>query len=139
MPSKTITYKNESLTVYWKPDVCIHSANCVKGLPAVFDVNKKPWVTIDGAAAKEIMAVIDTCPSAALSYEENRPKTTDENPPVEMRVMENGPMLISGEVCVKDATGKVLKTASKMALCRCGSSENKPFCDGAHKNAGFVG
>lgn len=57
---------------------------------------------------------------------------------VEIKVLENGPMLISGTATVTDAEGNVSETQGSMvALCRCGQSANKPFCDGAHKNASF--
>lgn len=57
---------------------------------------------------------------------------------VEIKVLENGPLLISGTATVTDAEGNVSETQGSMvALCRCGQSANKPFCDGTHKNAGF--
>ncbi|MCS7010956.1 MAG: CDGSH iron-sulfur domain-containing protein [Anaerolineales bacterium] len=52
---------------------------------------------------------------------------------------ENGPYLISGEFTYLDVQGNPQKTEGKMiALCRCGQSGNKPFCDGTHKKVGFV-
>ena len=57
---------------------------------------------------------------------------------VEIKVLENGPLLISGTATLTDADGNVSESQGAMvALCRCGQSANKPFCDGAHKNAGF--
>ncbi|MCP4139650.1 MAG: CDGSH iron-sulfur domain-containing protein [Chloroflexi bacterium] len=57
---------------------------------------------------------------------------------VEIKAMENGPLLISGQATVTDTDGNVSETQGSMvALCRCGQSANKPFCDGSHKNAGF--
>ena len=61
-------FKNEEVTVNWDPDVCIHSGNCVKGLPAVFKPGEKPWIRVDEASAKRIRETIDNCPSGALSY-----------------------------------------------------------------------
>ena len=49
MSEKKKEYSNGELTVVWKPDLCIHAAECVKGLPQVFDPNKKPWVDPDQA------------------------------------------------------------------------------------------
>jgi CDGSH-type Zn-finger protein len=52
---------------------------------------------------------------------------------------ENGPYLVPGCATYIDANGKEQKTTGSMfALCRCGQSGNKPFCDGAHKKAGFT-
>jgi CDGSH-type Zn-finger protein len=57
---------------------------------------------------------------------------------VEIKAMENGPLLIAGKATVTDANGNVSETQGSMvALCRCGQSANKPFCDGAHKKANF--
>lgn len=49
----------------------------------------------------------------------------------------NGPLIIRGEIRVEDAEGQLLAKDSEVFLCRCGSSANKPFCDGAHKSCGF--
>jgi CDGSH-type Zn-finger protein len=51
--------------------------------------------------------------------------------------MANGPVVLTGPVVVKDAAGAVLREADRVALCRCGASATKPFCDGAHARNGF--
>ena len=56
---------------------------------------------------------------------------------VTMRVKPNGSIRVTGEVDFLDADGNVLETKTDFSLCRCGHSANKPFCDGAHKAAGF--
>ncbi|MFL8969717.1 (4Fe-4S)-binding protein [Helcococcus kunzii] len=61
-------YETDELIVYWNAKICQHSGNCVKGAPEVFDVKKRPWINLNNASAEKIMAVIDTCPSGALSY-----------------------------------------------------------------------
>lgn len=62
-------YEGKGITAYFDAEVCIHSGHCVKSLPAVFDVKKRPWIETDGAPAEDVMLVIDGCPSGALSYE----------------------------------------------------------------------
>ena len=53
---------------------------------------------------------------------------------VQIKVMKNGPLLIEGKVIITDENLDVNETEGKMiALCRCGHSANKPFCDGSHK------
>ncbi|HVX50631.1 MAG TPA: (4Fe-4S)-binding protein [Chitinophagaceae bacterium] len=69
---KQLQYTNGGITVVWKPDVCKHSARCVTGLPAVFDINKRPWVTMTGATSGEIAAQIKQCPTGALTYYTNQ-------------------------------------------------------------------
>lgn len=58
---------------------------------------------------------------------------------VKITVLDNGPYLVEGEVELVDAKGNAfgLGGRTKLALCRCGHSQNKPFCDGSHKTAGF--
>jgi len=65
----TKKYDNGEVTVIWKPDLCQHSGNCVRGLPQVFDPNQKPWINIEGADTEAIITQVGKCPSGALSYE----------------------------------------------------------------------
>ncbi|KAA3609952.1 MAG: hypothetical protein D8M58_08080 [Calditrichaeota bacterium] len=139
MAEKTIKYKNEEITVLWKPGLCIHSAKCVGGLPSVFDVKRKPWIDVNAATAENIMKTINTCPSQALSYLKTKGDEEEDGKLLEVNMMKNGPLLLSGSFCVKDADGNIIKEGDKAALCRCGASANKPFCDGQHKQIGFKG
>ena len=61
-------FSNGEITIFWQPEKCIHSANCLIGLPTVFNAKKKPWINIHAASSKEIMKIIDTCPSRSLTY-----------------------------------------------------------------------
>ena len=54
-----------------------------------------------------------------------------------IKVTKNGPYIVTGEVEYVDADGTVVKTLAKAALCRCGHSKSKPFCDGSHREVGF--
>ncbi|MBF0331825.1 MAG: CDGSH iron-sulfur domain-containing protein [Candidatus Omnitrophica bacterium] len=59
---------------------------------------------------------------------------------VVIQVLKNGPYLVNGEIELKDADGKIIAIKKDVnALCRCGGSCTKPFCDGAHVAAGFQG
>ncbi|MDR2114585.1 MAG: (4Fe-4S)-binding protein [Bifidobacteriaceae bacterium] len=62
-------YYGEQITVGFDIDRCLHAAVCVRSIPAVFDTKRRPWVLPDAGDAKEIAAVIDRCPSGALSYQ----------------------------------------------------------------------
>ena len=66
----TLRYGNDEVTVLWRPSLCVHSGICARGLPQVFDPKRRPWVTIDGASAAEIVAQVARCPSGALAIEE---------------------------------------------------------------------
>ncbi len=66
-------YSNGEVTIIWKPDLCIHATCCFVDLPEVFDPNKRPWVNPRGATTEAIIAQVERCPSAALSYRWNTP------------------------------------------------------------------
>jgi uncharacterized Fe-S cluster protein YjdI len=68
-------YTNGEVTVVWQPDKCFHSINCFNGLPEVFDPDKRPWVSINGATTERIVAQVKDCPSGALSYYMNGDKS----------------------------------------------------------------
>lgn len=67
-PCKSKAYVGKAITIYDNRRICSHSAECINGLPKVFDLSKKPWIDPDGADANSIIAVIESCPSGALSY-----------------------------------------------------------------------
>ena len=140
MEEKRIKYKSDDITVSFAPEVCIHAAECVKGLPSVFDTSKKPWVNVVGGTPDEIIDVIDRCPSGALKYELIDFESKEEEVKMEktkITVMPNGPLMVEGNLSVNKMSGDNIKDGEKLFLCRCGQSANKPFCDGKHKAADF--
>jgi CDGSH-type Zn-finger protein len=58
--------------------------------------------------------------------------------PTKITVVDNGPLMVAGEVILTDVTGQAYQSGSPIALCRCGASTNKPFCNGAHAKIGFA-
>ena len=92
---------------------------------------------IRGAGSKEIIKVIDRCPSGALSYKMVKKAGESETTYAQIKVMKNGPLLVEGDCALINSTGKEVARAGHFALCRCGSSGNKPFCDGTHIKIGF--
>lgn len=134
-------YSNGEVTVVWQPSKCIHSAICFKNLPTVFDPKKRPWITLEQEETKNIVEQIKACPSGALSYfmndENNQESQVLENTVVE--VLANGPLLIYGNLKVKDKDGNETMKSQTTAFCRCGASKNKPYCDGSHVKIAFEG
>lgn len=61
-------YPNGEITVIWKPELCIHSGNCVHMLPKVYNPKERPWVKPENATKEQLITQIDCCPSGALSY-----------------------------------------------------------------------
>lgn len=138
----TKKYSNGEVTVVWKPSECIHSGICFRGLGEVFDPRKRPWVTPEKSTTDKIVAQVKKCPSGALSYYMNSEADATSVKVEAETIIEptpNGPLLVYGNVTIKDANGNLTKKNNVTAFCRCGGSSNKPFCDGAHRKIGFVG
>jgi len=133
----TKEYATDEIVVEWEPRLCYHSQNCVRSLPQVFDDSRRPWVDVDAAAAEEIEAAVALCPSGALRTRRVGAAVAPRERRPEVRASADGPLLVSGGVRIVDAEGNLLYEGEKAALCRCGGSANKPFCDGTHTKNGF--
>lgn len=135
-------YTNKDITVVWKPDACIHSALCWHNLLSVFDPRKKPWINMDGADTDAIIAQVDKCPSGALSWlrnEDGSPATDQTEVETIIEATPNGPLMVYGNIKVKDSDGNETVKHKVTAFCRCGASDNKPYCDGSHRKIDFKG
>ncbi|MCX6318853.1 MAG: (4Fe-4S)-binding protein [Bacteroidetes bacterium] len=148
MPLTTHKYSNGEVTVIWKPNVCIHSTLCWKGLLEVFNPQERPWIKMEGATTERIIEQVRKCPSGALSYMLNKDLAATQPADhiigeaanmVKVEVSPDGPYLIKTECVIVHAGGKEETKTGTVALCRCGASGNKPYCDGAHRKIGFKG
>lgn len=132
--SKQKEYSNGEITVVWKPTVCIHSKKCWKELGTVFQPKERPWVKMEGASTDEIAKQVEKCPSGALSwYRNDDPNKGIPQDHAEVTVVKNGPIRVFGNVRITHSDGSTEDRERVTALCRCGLSQNKPFCDGTHK------
>lgn len=134
-------YSNGEITIVWKPDLCFHSRNCVNGLPQVFDNKARPWINAEGAGSLAIIRQVNKCPSGALSYfmnETGKPLGDNQGAPT-IEVSENGPLVIKGAIEIIDPAGQTTSRSGNTALCRCGASGKKPYCDGTHRKIDFKG
>ena len=132
------TYQTDAIAVHWDSSRCIHTGICLRTLPAVFDLETRPWITVDGADADTIAAAIDKCPSGALRYDRLDSQPGEQpSDPATVVPMANGPLLVRGDVAVRLRHGDEVTHEYRMALCRCGHSQNQPFCDLSHRGAGF--
>lgn len=142
MKKVTKQYTNGEVTVVWQNDLCIHSTLCWKGLAEVFNPKERPWIKPEGASTEAIVEQVKKCPSGALSYFMNaelEASTAQVQGETIVEVSANGPLLVYGNVTVKDAQGNETKKNNVTAFCRCGQSANKPYCDGTHRKIGFEG
>ena len=132
---KAKEYSTDEITVVWQAHKCIHSEKCWRGLPTVFNPNERPWIKVEGAEAEAIRKQIDQCPSGALSYK-GQESATEE---VIVELAPNGPLMVYGNLTLKNKAGEETKHHKVTAFCRCGGSGNKPYCDGTHQKIGFEG
>lgn len=142
MKDITKKYTNGDVTIVWKPADCIHSGMCFRGLKEVFDPRKRPWITPEHSTTEKIIDQVKKCPSGALSYYLNRDTEGPSVDAVAETIIEpasNGPLMVYGNVSVKDTEGTITKKSNVTAFCRCGASQNKPFCDGSHRKINFLG
>ena len=137
MKKKLRTYEADEVVVEYDAARCIHVEACVKGLPGVFDPARRPWIAPGLAPADAVAEVVRRCPTGALHY--RRRTGAAESPPArtEARPAPDGPLYVHGRLRIRLPDGET-KTETRVALCRCGASANKSYCDGAHGDAGFV-
>lgn len=137
MKSRIHIYENGEIRIRYDLVRCIHAEECVRGLRQVFDPDRRPWIDPDQAAADRIAEVIERCPSGALHYEMLSSPRTEPVPKNSIRMVKDGPVYISGDLRVVDSEGNSVLEETRVALCRCGASASKPFCDGTHRKIGF--
>jgi uncharacterized Fe-S cluster protein YjdI len=68
MARRLQTYEAKGIVVTFDPEVCQHTGVCLRGLPDVFDVNRKRWVRPELGSPEEVAAQVRRCPSGALQY-----------------------------------------------------------------------
>jgi CDGSH-type Zn-finger protein/uncharacterized Fe-S cluster protein YjdI len=135
---KVREYPGAAITVRYDAARCIHVQECVRGLPAVFDSGRRPWVDPDAAAADRVAEVVLRCPTGALTFE-RRDGGAAEQPPAENRgrLAAGGPLFLRGRIELRTPAGELIAEETRVALCRCGASRRKPYCDGSHEEVGF--
>lgn len=136
----TRVYSTDAIEVHWDASRCIHSARCIAGAPRVFDPRRRPWIVLEGADADRVANVIAQCPSGALHFRrlDGGAQEEPQQPPFAVP-MPNGPLYLRGEVRLETSDGRTIAEDTRMTLCRCGASANKPFCDNTHLRIGFKG
>jgi uncharacterized Fe-S cluster protein YjdI len=122
-------YRGAALDVSYDIARCRHAAECIRGLPAVFDFDRRPWILPDAADPDDVVRVVARCPTGALR---THPTTsTSETPvtPTEVTMVPGGPLLLRGDLHIT-APG-VDEHELRAALCSCGNTANMPYCDGS--------
>ena len=140
------TYPGQQVTIFDNRGICQHSGLCTDRLPTAFRTDAEPFVAPSGGRMDEIIRAVRDCPSGALSlafdgtddWAEGR-DLADWHGQREaaIEVTQDGPYRVTGGIGLTDATGADVSRAAgssreHYALCRCGHSQNKPFCSGMH-------
>jgi CDGSH-type Zn-finger protein/uncharacterized Fe-S cluster protein YjdI len=127
--------KGKSATISFDSRICIHARRCVLSQPEDFKANVEgPWINPNAASAEALMQVALNCPSGAIRVMRQDGGPEEGNPKVNtIAIRENGPLAVYAEI---ELGGKSIGT--RATLCRCGASNNKPYCDGSHVRVGFL-
>lgn len=135
---KVFEYPGKEINVTWDGRLCIHIAECGNSEGELFVGGRDPWCQPDLTSIEDTIDVVKRCPSGALAYQcsdgscEQQP--AEENT---VHLVYDGPLFFNGDLDIEAATEDMPSTKFRAALCRCGRSKNKPFCDNSHKDASF--
>jgi CDGSH-type Zn-finger protein/truncated hemoglobin YjbI len=148
VPDRRDSYPGQQLTIFDNRGLCQHAGFCTDRLTTVFRAGQEPFVTPSGGRMDEIIRAVRDCPSGALSFAVDGREARDQadwgntrEPAIE--ISKDGPYRITGGVAVTGPDGQPVArnagaSAEHCALCRCGHSQNKPFCSGMHWYVGFT-
>ncbi|KUO65875.1 MAG: hypothetical protein APF84_01050 [Gracilibacter sp. BRH_c7a] len=125
-------YTGKDILVYFNLSVCSHSAICLRKLPEVFNLKKRPWVNPDGADYRRVMQVIEECPSGALSYSVNGKMYEPPARAAKITVYRGGEYNIEGGIELSGDNDPTPADSERYSLCSCGNTKHTPFCDGTH-------
>lgn len=125
----------EGLEIFDDRPTCVHAGFCGNQVTNVWKMAEQ---TGDSRIRAQAMAMVERCPSGALTYAVDG-EQIEPDLPAEIAVIPDGPLWVSGGIAVERSDGTRLETRNRVTLCRCGHSGQKPLCDGSHKEAGFTG
>jgi uncharacterized Fe-S cluster protein YjdI len=129
-PPVTRGYSTDRITVEWHAERCIHSANCVRALPKVFDPRRRPWVDVEAADADAIANAVLRCPTGALHFVRHDGGPQEQpDVPTTLTPIRDGPLYVRGKVEVRALDGHAIRDATRVSICRCGLARQIPFCD----------
>jgi CDGSH-type Zn-finger protein/truncated hemoglobin YjbI len=136
------TYEGVRVTISDNRGMCAHSGLCTDRLRAVFHVREEPFVTASGGRLDDIVRAVESCPSGALGRAVDGQRAADVARPARVEVSKDGPYRVTGAVPLVDAEGSDISrnagaSLEHYSLCRCGHSQNKPFCSGMHYYVNF--
>jgi CDGSH-type Zn-finger protein/uncharacterized Fe-S cluster protein YjdI len=136
---RLFSFPGEKVDVTWDRRLCIHVQECTRAKGEVFAAGRKPWGQPDLDEADYVAEVVQRCPTGALTYRRKDGGDEESAPPSNrIAIANNGPLYVSGRLEIQGAKEDMPGVRYRAALCRCGASKNKPFCDNSHEEAEFV-
>jgi CDGSH-type Zn-finger protein len=135
-PDRRVSYIGKDITIFDNRGICQHAGFCTDNQPAVFKLHQDPWIDPNAAPGTTIAEQIHQCPSGALNHS---PLIGIEHPGRETKIVvsKDGPYRVSGKIALETNVWGEGASKDHFALCRCGGSKNKPFCDGTHWSNNF--
>ncbi len=131
-------FPGQDADVVWDERLCIHIGECGRAKGDLFIGGRKPWCQPDLTTVAGVVDVVERCPSGALVYETKDGKTVERPAPRNtIHATYHGPLFARGDLAIQGAPADMPGVRFRAALCRCGQSKNKPFCDNSHEAAGF--
>ncbi|MFE9426884.1 (4Fe-4S)-binding protein [Kitasatospora sp. NPDC006697] len=121
------SYRAEGITVHYETALCRHAAECVHGLPAVFDTARRPWIDPGAEPPERVAEVVRRCPTSALTYELTGGAPERPDSPTTVARTADGRLLLRGELLLRRPEGD--RELTRAMLCGCGSSADQPYCD----------
>ncbi len=141
MSKQVYTYEGSNADVKWHGGLCIHVGECGRAKGDLFVGGRKPWCQPDqaGNGMDEVVDVIERCPSGALSYHRKDGGAAESAPEHNtVMVANNGPLYVRGKLKIQEVDlNEMPGVQFRAAMCRCGLSKNKPFCDNSHNDGEF--
>ena len=136
--SKTKDFEGDQGTVRWDGRLCIHIGECGRASGELFVSGRDPWCQPDLVGVDEVQDVVERCPTGALTLRKKDGSVIETVPEENVVVVANhGPLYVRGNLAIDGAADDMEGTKHRAALCRCGESKNKPFCDNSHEKSGF--
>lgn len=130
-------YPGGEIDVRWDARLCIHIGECGGSAGELFVGGRDPWCIPDKTTKAEVREICERCPSGALTYTDKGGTTESAPSGNTLTVSYNGPLFVHGELQIEGAPEDMPGLAFRAALCRCGHSKHKPFCDNSHLGAHF--
>jgi CDGSH-type Zn-finger protein/uncharacterized Fe-S cluster protein YjdI len=135
---KAYKFEGDKVDVAWDGRLCIHVQECTRANGGLFASGRDPWGQPDRGQPEQVAAVAERCPTGALTYR-RKDGGSEEAPAAANRVTiaNNGPLYAEGDLKIDGVPDDMPGLRYRAALCRCGDSANKPYCDNTHEKNAF--